>query len=100
METEKQSNKFVTILGMITVIIISVLIAGTMLSVFSGCTTQASIVDNEPYACYCSRYLAREKQNSDTMTKECANSLKRDWCVKMLKEQPELFKDFNDCWRQ
>ena len=31
---------------------------------------------------------------------ECANEIKRDWCVKILKEQPGMFRDFNDCWRQ
>ena len=90
------TGKFITsVVAILTMIVLAV-----MLSVFSGCTTQASIVENEPYACYCSRYLAREKQNSDTMTKECANSLKRDWCTKMLSEKPNMFKDFNDCWRQ
>lgn len=83
---------FTMLLCMMVVAIIS--------SVFSGCTTQASIEQDEPYACYASRYLAREKVNSDKMTGECANSIKRDWCVKMLKDNPDMFKDFNDCWRQ
>lgn len=76
--------------------------AGMFLSFlfFSGCTTQASVEKDEPYACYASRYLAREKQNSDKMVGECANSIKRDWCMKILKESPDTFKDFNDCWRQ
>ena len=81
-------------------VIIIVFCVAVMLSVCSGCTTQASAIKDEPYACFCSRYLAREKQNSDTMTKECANALKRDWCVKMLNDKPDMFKDFNDCWRQ
>ena len=73
---------------------------------FSGCTTQASIEKDEPYACYASRYLAREKLNSDKMVGECANSIKRDWCMKIIKEdalkenKDKTFKDFNDCWRQ
>lgn len=66
----------------------------------AGCKTQATYEKDEPYSCYCSRYLAREGVNSDTMTKECANAIKRDWCMKILKEEPDTFKDFNDCWRQ
>jgi hypothetical protein len=66
----------------------------------TGCKTQAVIENNEPYSCFCSRYLAREGVNSDTMTKECANAIKRDWCMKILKDSPDTFKDFNDCWRQ
>ena len=83
-------------------VIIIVFCVAVMLSVCSGCTTQASIMKDEPYACFSSRYLAREKQNSDKMTEECANTLRREWCVKMLTDEKtkHMFKDFNDCWRQ
>ena len=65
-----------------------------------GCATQASRYDGEPASCYTARYMAREKVNSDTLCKECANEIKRDWCLKVLAEKPGMFKDFNDCWRQ
>ena len=66
----------------------------------TGCATQAKMYDGEPASCYTARYMAREKVNSDTLCKECANEIKRDWCMKVLKERPGMFKDFNDCWRQ
>ncbi|MFA6336203.1 MAG: hypothetical protein WCX48_11770 [Bacteroidales bacterium] len=65
-----------------------------------NCATQASRYDGEPASCYTARYMAREKVNSDTLCKECANEIKRDWCLKVLAEKPGMFKDFNDCWRQ
>jgi hypothetical protein len=87
-------------------IAISVLISIILFGVFTivvlqcGCATQASREDGEPYSCYTARYMAREKVNSDTLCKECANEIKRDWCLKVLAEKPGMFKDFNDCWRQ
>ena len=66
---------------------------------FTGCKTQASYINNEPIACYNSRYLAREGISSDTLANACADADKRNWCVKILKESPDTFKDFNDCWR-
>lgn len=80
-------------------ILIAMAVAACIVSL-NGCKTQAVYEKGEPYSCYCSRYLAREGVNSDTMTKECANAIKRDWCMKVLKDNPEIFKDFNDCWRQ
>ena len=80
-------------------ILIAMAVAACIVSL-NGCKTQAVMENNEPYSCFCSRYLAREGVNSDTMTKECANAIKRDWCMKILKDSPGTFKDFNDCWRQ
>ena len=87
-------------------IAISALISMVLFGVFTivvlqcGCATQASRYDGEPASCYTARYMAREKVNSDTLCKECANEIKRDWCLKVLAEKPGMFKDFNDCWRQ
>jgi len=71
----------------------------------TGCTlfnTQAKRVEGEPMSCWQARYLAREKMDTAViiMAEECPKELKRDWCLKVLKERPEVFKDFNDCWRQ
>jgi len=93
-------SKIKLIAAYLMTLLLSMIVVAIVASAFSGCTTQASMQSGEPYACYASRYLAREKQNSDKMVGECANSIKRDWCVKMLKENPDMFKDFNDCWRQ
>lgn len=84
---------------MIIATIVAVLIFLCITIFLSGCSTQASIQKDEPIACFEARYMAREKFNSDTLCVECASSIKRDWCLKVLKESPEVFKDFNDCWR-
>jgi len=67
-----------------------------------ACKTQASIKDGEPMTCYQARYLAREGfgEASAILATECTRELKRDWCLKVLAERPDIFKDFNDCWRQ
>lgn len=90
------NNKF------FTTIISSLIIAtaGVVVALqFTGCKTQATYIKDEPITCYNSRYLAREGVSSDTLANACADADKRNWCVKMLKENPDMFKDFNDCWR-
>ena len=79
--------------------IIAILLMMILIVFMSGCNTQAKIQKDEPIACFEARYMAREKVNSDTLCVECASSIKRDWCIKILKESPDTFKDFNDCWR-
>ena len=80
-------------------IILLAVIVFMIAPLFTGCATQASMEKGEPIACFEARYMAREKVNSDTLCSECASSIKRDWCLKVLKESPDTFKDFNDCWR-
>jgi hypothetical protein len=67
-----------------------------------SCATQAEKYAGEPDACFQARYMAREKNDAAAgkLAEECANCIKRDWCIKILKEEPGTFKDFNDCWRQ
>ena len=67
-----------------------------------ACNTQAKMQKGEPFACYEARYFAREKSEAAAvkLADECANAIKRDWCARMLQENPSMFKDFNDCWRQ
>ena len=86
------------IVGMVCTIVVCIAVTLSVLS-FVGCKTQAVIYESEPVACFTTRYMAREGNASDVMSLECSNSVKRDWCVQMLKENPNMFKDFNDCWR-
>jgi hypothetical protein len=69
---------------------------------FLSCKTQAVKEDGEPMSCYQARYMAREGMDTAAtiMAEECPKEIKRDWCLKVLKERPGVFKDFNDCWRQ
>ena len=73
--------------------------------VLTGCTllnTQATREDGEPMSCFQARFLAREGADTAViiLAEECPKEIKREWCLKVLKERPEVFKDFNDCWRQ
>ena len=94
----KLNNSFKLIVMMICTIMICMAVLLSVMSVV-GCKTQAVKYDSEPVACFTMRYMARENIPSDAISNECSNSIKRDWCVKMLKENPKMFKDFNDCWR-
>ena len=88
--------------GLVTIagsIIIALLLVLFLTSSFGGCKTQAEYIENEPISCYNSRYLAREGINSDTLSNACADADKRDWCIRMLKDEKNPFRDFNDCWR-
>lgn len=89
----------------ISIITISIIMLLFGVLALSGCAilnTQAVRADGEPYLCFQARYQSREGNHEAArdFAKECPTELKREWCLKVLKERPEVFKDFNDCWRQ
>ena len=82
-----------------------ILILVIMSIALTGCTlfnTQATRAEGEPYLCFQARYQSREGNHeaARAFADACPTELKREWCLKVLKERPEVFKDFNDCWRQ
>jgi uncharacterized protein YceK len=81
----------------LVLIIISIALTGCSLL-----NTQATREKGEPYTCWQARYQSREGNHEAAriLAQECPTEVKREWCLKVLKERPEVFKDFNDCWRQ
>lgn len=79
-----------------------VILLALALSGIVACKTQAKLEKGEPMTCFQARFLAREgaETAATIMAEECPKELKREWCLRVLKERPEVFKDFNDCWRQ
>jgi len=92
------------ILKYIVIIAVSAIIPLSFTSTLSGCKTQATIHKDESDVCFNDRYRAREGFPSEIIALECANTDKRKWCYKIIKDEIDLpydkktFKDFNDCW--
>ena len=63
--------------------------------------TQAKQIEGECMECFYARYMAREgmKESSVIFAEKCIKVLREQGCIKAIKENPDIYKDFNDCWK-
>ena len=63
--------------------------------------TQASKEDGEIDECFYARYFAREgqQQAATLMADRCSKLLRETGCIKVIKENPDIYRDFNVCWK-
>jgi len=86
---------------------VAMLIFAAMIMIsLSSCSTplikfQATADKGEIPECYYARYHAHEGDYSTAAkyADACMKISRESGCAKTMKEHPDLYKDFNDCWK-
>ena len=94
--------KLLKLLAGVAMLILAVLI----MILFSSCSTplikfQATAEKNEIPECFYARYHSHEGDFSTAAkyADACMKISREAGCAKTIKEYPDLYKDFNDCWK-
>lgn len=93
--------RFTKILSGSLIILFLILLAIVFFTSCETLKTQATQNEGEISECFYARYFAREGQKESTLllADKCFKVLREQGCIKVIKENPDIYRDFNDCWK-